>query len=48
MLEGSTAAEPEFAPLLAIARDLRDLPREDFKARLKSEFGKEIVYGKHV
>jgi len=37
MLAGSTAAgEPDFAALLNIARDLRHLPRENFKARLKS------------
>jgi len=36
MLAGSAAEDPEFAPLLHIARDLRDLPRENFKARLKS------------
>ena len=36
MLAGSAAEDPEFAPLLHIARDLRDLPRESFKARLKS------------
>src|SRR5262249_50777604 len=28
---------PELAPLLRIAQDLRDLPRKNFKARLKSE-----------
>jgi PhnB protein len=31
------ASEPELAPLLAVARDLRDLPRENFKARLKAD-----------
>jgi len=36
MLAGSTAEDPEFVPLLGIARDLRHLPRENFKARLKS------------
>jgi PhnB protein len=29
--------DPTLAPLIAIARDLTDLPRENFKARLKSE-----------
>jgi PhnB protein len=29
--------DPTLAPLLNIARDLRDLPREDFKARLKND-----------
>jgi PhnB protein len=28
---------PEIAPLLRVARDLRDLPREDFRIRLKAE-----------
>jgi PhnB protein len=40
MLAGSAAGSAEeageFAPLLNLARDLRHLPREDFKARLKS------------
>jgi PhnB protein len=31
------ALEPSLAPLLRIAAELRDLPREDFKARLKNE-----------
>ncbi len=29
--------DPKLAPLLQIAADLRDLPREDFKARLKAD-----------
>ena len=29
--------DPALLPLLGIARDLRDLPREDFKTRLKTE-----------
>jgi PhnB protein len=39
MLAGAPATDqaPELAPLLVIARELRDLPRESFKARLKSE-----------
>ncbi len=37
MLAGSTPEEPEFTPLLDRARDLRDLPRENFRARLKSD-----------
>src|SRR5689334_5301928 len=28
---------PRLAPLLRVASELRDLPREEFKARLKSE-----------
>ena len=30
-------ADPELLPLLHIAAELRQLPREDFKARLKSD-----------
>jgi PhnB protein len=45
LLAGSGAARPRasaelvpsLAPLLAIARELRDLPREDFRVRLKLE-----------
>jgi len=38
LLAGHAAASPPtLAPLIAIARDLTDLPRENFKARLKSE-----------
>jgi PhnB protein len=41
MLAGSAAGSAEeaaeFAPLLNLASDLRHLPREDFKARLKSD-----------
>jgi len=33
----SEAASPRFEPLVEIARELRGLPREGFKARLKSE-----------
>jgi PhnB protein len=33
----ATSADPTLAPLIAIASDLTDLPRENFKARLKSE-----------
>jgi len=29
--------DPGLAPLIAIARELRDLPRESFKVRLKSD-----------
>ena len=32
------------APLIDIARELRDLPRENFKARLKSRAGKERIH----
>jgi PhnB protein len=36
--------DPSLAPLLRIAADLRDQPREDFKARLKSELeGRETM-----
>src|ERR1700720_2815114 len=31
------SADPELLPLLRIAAELRQLPREDFKARLKSD-----------
>jgi PhnB protein len=34
------SAEPEIAPLLEIARELQRLPREGFKARLKSSLGR--------
>src|SRR5579864_1308721 len=39
MLAGhaDAATDPSVAPLIAIARDLVELPRENFKARLKSE-----------
>jgi PhnB protein len=37
MLAGASTADAEFAPLLEIARQLQDLPRPDFKARLKSD-----------
>jgi PhnB protein len=39
LLSGRPAAtvDPGLAPLVAIARELVDLPRENFKARLKSE-----------
>ena len=33
----ATSPDPTLAPLIAIARDLTDLPRENFKASLKSE-----------
>src|ERR1700692_396374 len=33
---------PGLAPLVAIARELVDLPRESFKARLKSELERKI------
>src|SRR5262249_22988938 len=41
----SPAAEPgaTIAPLLMIARELRALPRENFKARLKSDLERRIV-----
>ena len=31
------SGDPELLPLLRIAAELRQLPREDFKARLKSD-----------
>lgn len=37
------AAEREVAALLALAADLRDLPRTDFKARLKSDLERKAV-----
>jgi PhnB protein len=33
----ASTVDPDLAPLMAIARELVDLPRENFKARLKSE-----------
>ena len=41
------SADPELLPLLHIAAELRQLPREDFKARLKSDLRKEIIHGNH-
>ncbi len=35
--------DPGFAPLLAMARELRALPRENFKARLKSELERKTL-----
>ncbi len=37
LLAGSTPEPREFEPFLAVASSLRGLPRENFKARLKSE-----------
>ncbi|HTS47588.1 MAG TPA: VOC family protein [Bryobacteraceae bacterium] len=37
LFTGSSAESHELEPMLAVARDLLDLPRESFKARLKSE-----------
>ena len=37
LLAGSGVETSELEPMLAVARELRDLPRESFKARLKSE-----------
>src|SRR5712692_2772655 len=39
-------AEPQVVELLAIAAELRDLPRMDFKARLKSELERETSMSK--
>jgi PhnB protein len=33
----ASTVDPDLAPLMAVARELVDLPRENFKARLKSE-----------
>jgi PhnB protein len=38
LLAGSGSGVGELEPMLAVARELRTLPRESFKARLKSEF----------
>src|SRR5712671_946364 len=35
-------ASPEIVELLGLAVELRDLPRKDFKARVKNELEKEI------
>lgn len=45
MLAGpnSVPVEPELAPLLRIAQSLRDLPRESFRARLKSELERKAI-----
>ena len=37
------AADADIAPLLAIARELRALPRENFKARLKSDLERKTL-----
>jgi len=34
---GAGVPDPELAPFMNIARNLRELPREKFKARLKSQ-----------
>jgi len=41
------SADLELLPLLHVAAELRRLPREDFKARLKSDLQKEIIHGNH-
>jgi uncharacterized glyoxalase superfamily protein PhnB len=38
-------AEPSIAPLLALARDLRELPPEDFRTRLKAELQRRATMG---
>jgi PhnB protein len=45
MLAGpnSVPVDPELAPLLRIAQSLRDLPREGFKARLRSELERKAL-----
>ena len=40
-----TAVDPEIAPLVRIASELRDLPRTEFMERLKSEFEEEYCNG---
>jgi PhnB protein len=37
LLDGNQSAASNFAPLIAITKELVDLPRENFKARLKSD-----------
>ena len=39
------SVDPNFARLLRIARDLRDLPREDFKARLRLDLERRAHMG---
>src|ERR1700687_191422 len=39
-------AGPEIVELLAIAAELRDLPRKDFKTRLKNELDRETTMSK--
>jgi len=36
------AADPQIAESLSIAAELRDLPRKDFKAKLKDELEKKL------
>jgi PhnB protein len=38
----AATADPGLTPLMAIARELVDLPRENFKARLKSELERKL------
>jgi PhnB protein len=39
--------DPSLAPLLGIAQELRDLPRENFKARLKSDLERKSSMASH-
>jgi len=50
MLAGpnSVPVDPEIAPLLRIAESLRDLPREGFKARLKSDLERKAIMSSSV
>ena len=52
MLSGAAAPaagqDEPLAPLLAIARELRDLPRESFKARLKAELERRTSMATHT
>ncbi len=44
--ETPPGAGPEIVELLAIAAELRDLPRKDFKTRLKNELERETTMSK--
>ena len=42
LLAGSAMESRELEPMLAVARELRDLPRQNFKARLKSQLERKL------
>src|SRR5712664_76039 len=44
--DAPSGAAPEIVELLAIAAELRDLPRKDFKTRLKNELERETTMSK--
>src|SRR5260370_14788539 len=44
--ETRSGAGPEIVELLAIAAEVRDLPRKDFKTRLKNELERETTMSK--